>query len=188
MSSLALNDLVPSHRKRLFLRAAKATPPFLKLDGNGCTKAQLEAALCDARALGVGVVLTVLAAEDTGAAALIDFLRDWDQLSLSNAIEACARYLPAAALPVLREHATIESKWFEQWHMALGDPRFARYPNLPWRRFLRRINEENHRFFRSWLDDQAFQFASDDPMAAGRIRAFLATKQKTVSLFPKRWN
>ncbi len=107
------------------------------------------------------------------------FLRDWDQLLLRNILELGADRVPAKYLAALEVEARTELKWFQEWQTAVSDPRIHRYPGLPWRSFLRKVNAENFTF--------AEHLLMGSPDLEPRIEVFLVGKKKTICVFPKNW-
>ncbi len=107
------------------------------------------------------------------------FLRDWDQLLLRNILEVGVDRVPAKYSAALELEARTEVKWFQEWQTAVSDPRIHRYPGLPWRSFLRKVNAENFTF--------AEHLLLGSPDLERRIELFLAGKKKTICVFPKNW-
>lgn len=169
------------------------TPPLCTLTCGAGSMDELKDVLCRLRAEGVAFLVLL-----KGGSELVDesetlkvfaTLRDWDQLLVRNILELCIGWIPAAYHDVLRAEAKTELKWFEQWQSAAIDPRIHRYPALPWRSFLRKINAENYEFI-SELMELTLKPATPETQkaTADRIKAFLEAKKKTICIFPKRWN
>lgn len=149
--------------------------------------------LCALRAAGISVLLLISAEdsllEDEELQGVFYWLRNWDQLLLRNFLETCGDWVPQEHLAVLSQESRTEFKWFQEWQTALADPRVHKYPGLPWRSFLRKVNSENFRFAEDFLRMVALN-ASDENRAAldARIRSFLEAKKKVICVFPKKWS
>lgn len=141
--------------------------------------------LCELRGRGVMPLVTFESAPAVDERTLIDrlrFLADWDQCSLENVLVVVDRWLPDACRSAVAHEARIEALFFREWAAAASDARLTRYPALPWRRFLRNVNEENFRFA------EACVLSQNDPAALTEaVRGLLELKRKTVNRFPKKW-
>jgi hypothetical protein len=114
-------------------------------------------------------------------------LRDWDQMLLSNFMELCEERVPEHFRASLKTEAKFELKWFAEWLTASSDFRIHRYPGLPWRSFVRKINRENFEFASLVLSSQVAEVPGDLGID-DKIKQFLEEKKKVVCVFPKRWN
>ena len=142
-------------------------------------------AFCTLRACGISPLLLIRKPEfeisREEILAVLGFLRDWDQLLLRNLLEIVGERVPASFLPNLAAESKTEFKWFQEWQTAVSDPRLHRYPGLPWRSFLRKVNNENFEFAQSLLRDDAVESLD------ATVKAFLISKKKTICIFPKYW-
>lgn len=147
---------------------------------------RMKETLCALRASGISPLLLVrkpaTALSKDAILELFGFLRDWDQLLLKNMLEIAGDCIPAKYLPVLHQEARTEMKWFQEWQTAVADPRIHRYPGLPWRSFLRKVNAENSIFAKSILRDD-----TAENQLEGLVEEFLKGKKKTICIFPKNW-
>lgn len=148
-------------------------------------------ALLGLRAEGVPSVLLLNARQslldDEEMAVLFTFLHDWDQLLLRNILELCLDWIPKEFQVALQQEARTELKWFQEWQLAANDPRVHKYPGMPWRSFIRRINAENRAFAGEFLRLIALPSTPENQQALGKtLQEFLTTKKKVVSVFPKR--
>ena len=75
--------------------------------------------LCELRSVNISAVLLLKheleALDDEEIAAILRFLKDWDQLLLQNLLELCDQFIPAVFLPPLQTEAKNELKWFKEW-------------------------------------------------------------------------
>lgn len=142
--------------------------------------------LCELRGRGVLPLVELVGAPAVTDATLLErfrFLADWDQCSLGNVLGVVARWLPDAHRRALEQEARLEARFFREWAAAAVEPRLARYPALPWRRFLRNVNEENYRFAQAVVVEQ-----NNPPALTEALKALLDAKRKTVNLFPKKFD
>lgn len=144
------------------------------------------------RAAGIAAVLLVKKPSeplfDEEITALFDYLKLWDQFLLHNVLEACPEKFPKGAVSALSHEAKLELKWITEWAAASADPRVHKYPGLPWRRFIRKINDENYAFVIRFLEHMKGPETQENVEAAKQLfRAFLEEKKKVVNLFPKKW-
>lgn len=141
---------------------------------------------CALRASGISPLLVLRAPAAPLATdhilAFSSFLRDWDQLLLRNLLELAGDRIAPRHAAALAQEAKIELKWFQEWQTAVSDPRIHRYPGLPWRSFLRKVNAENFSFLQELLRDDSSEEALDTA-----VKAFLVGKKKTICVFPKNW-
>jgi hypothetical protein len=146
----------------------------------------LKDTLCALRASGISPLVLLRAAEtplNTDAILeILGFLRDWDQLLLRNVLEVAGPKIQARYGAALEQEAKIELKWFQEWQTAVSDPRIHRYPGLPWRSFLRKVNAENFSFAQQLLRDD-----SSEEVLDAAVQAFVVGKKKTICVFPKNW-
>ncbi len=142
--------------------------------------------LCALRAAGISPLLLLRKPSEPlnkeSLLAIFGFLRDWDQLLLRNLLELGEHYVPSKYLPLLHPEARTEMKWFQEWQTAVADPRIHRYPGLPWRSFLRKVNAENYAFVQNVLRDDTGADRLDS-----LVEEFLKGKKKTICIFPKNW-
>jgi hypothetical protein len=147
---------------------------------------QMKAVLCSVRASGISPLLLirkpVSPLSKDAVLELFGFLREWDQLLLRNLLEVASDSLPAVYHPLLFQEAKTELKWFQEWQTAVSDPRLHRYPGLPWRSFLRKVNAENYEFAQNILRDDTAENRLES-----LVEAFLRGKKKTICIFPKNW-
>lgn len=142
-------------------------------------------ALCELRGRGVLAQVDLVGPVTLAEATLLDhfrFLAAWDQCSLGNVLGIVDRWLPDAHRQALQQEARFEARFFREWATAAVEPRLARYPALPWRRFLRNVNEENYRFAEACILQQ-----NDPPALLAAIERLMEAKRRTVNLFPKKW-
>ena len=121
---------------------------------------------------------------------IVQRLREFDQLTLHNLLELLSDFLPKDALDALSNESRIELKSFQEWVVASHDSRLHKYPVLPWRSFIRKVNAENYDFARSVLD-LFFMYgadAPDSPELKKILSQFLDSKKKVLCLFPKKWS
>ncbi len=141
--------------------------------------------LCDLRSRGVMPLVQVSGGNSLSDAAVLErfrFLSAWDQCLLANVLVVVERFLPDAYRTALQQESRIEAKFFREWATAATE-RLGRYPALPWRRFIRNVNEENYRFA------EACVLAQNEPPALGEaVKRLLEAKRKTVNIFPKKFN
>jgi len=141
--------------------------------------------LCDLRGRGAMPLVQVSGGSALPDATLLErfrFLSAWDQCLLANVLVVVDRFLPDAHRKALEQESRIEAKFFREWATAATE-RLGRYPALPWRRFIRNVNEENYRFA------EACVMAQNDPSALGEaVKRLLDAKRKAVNIFPKKWN
>jgi hypothetical protein len=169
------------------------TPPLCTLTCSPGSVERLKDFLCRLRAEGVAAVVVLRSTgsdlEQANALGVFEVLRDWDQLLLRNILELSIGWIPREFHEPLKLEAKTELKWFEQWQTASHDSRIHRYPALPWRSFLRKINAENFQFI-SDLMDLSHRKATPESnrTTAALIKQFLDAKKKTICIFPKRWN
>ena len=154
---------------------------------------RVRAALCRLRASNVQAILLLrrgeVALDEDEAMEVFSWLRLWDQFLVHNFLVVCGEWIPAEFLPRLEQEGKLELMWFREYSAALADPRLHRYPPLPWRRFLRRLNDENYEFVVSFLELAARPATPDNrELLRAYLASFLEAKKKVVSLFPKRWN
>ncbi len=127
--------------------------------------------------------------EDEEIIYLFTFLRQWDQFLLVNFMEICGEWIPPEYQEKFRFEAKTELKWFKEWATAASDPRIHKYPGLPWRSFMRKINTENFQFATKFLELVAAPSTDEARSQLQReIKAFLENKKKVVCVFPKNWN
>ncbi len=142
--------------------------------------------LCALRASGISPLLLLRQSDPTWSVdqvlSFLEFLRDWDQLLLRNVLEVVHGRAHEKYLPALQVEAKIELKWFQEWQTAVADPRIHRYPGLPWRSFLRKVNAENFEFAFVLLSEEA------GPELDAKVEEFLKGKKKTICVFPKNWS
>lgn len=135
------------------------------------------------RAADIPTILLVRSREPlvmSAAFQQLEFLKQWDQCSLINVMQICQNAIPERFSSVLTAEAKIELKWLQEWWSASQGPRMARYPGLPWRSFIRKINSENFQFARELISE-------GDSDLDERMKTFLTNKKKVVCVFPKRW-
>jgi hypothetical protein len=146
----------------------------------------LKETLCGLRASGISPMVLLKPVETPLTTdeilAVFAFLRDWDQLLLRNVLEVASARIDPKYVPSLIQEAKIEFKWFQEWQTAVADPRIHRYPGLPWRSFLRKVNAENFEFSQLLLRDDS----TGDTLDLA-VKAFLVGKKKTICVFPKNW-
>jgi len=120
---------------------------------------------------------------------IFTFLKQWDQFLLVNFLEICGEWVPQDFQQRFSVEAKTELRWFKEWATAASDPRIHKYPGLPWRSFMRKINSENHAFALRFLELVAAP-ATDEIKATLQtlLLEFLEAKKKVVCVFPKRWN
>ena len=148
---------------------------------------ELVRSLCELRGRGVLPLVGLVKGESVHPDALLlerfRFLADWDQCSLANVLGVVSRWLPDAFRSTLDQEAKLEARFFREWAAAAAEPRLGRYPALPWRRFMRNVNEENYRFAEACVLEQ-----NDPPALAEAVKRLLEAKRKTVNLFPKKFD
>lgn len=154
---------------------------------------KLTSFLCALRSANISPILQIRRGEelleDEEILYVFSFLRSWDQFLLGNFMEICGEWVPALYQPLLQIEAKTELKWFKEWSLAASDPRIHKYPGLPWRSFMRKINTENHRFAAQFLELTANAATPENlKIMDTHIRAFLEAKKKVVCVFPKRWS
>lgn len=180
---LDLDQLPPAKLAAQVARLEKSSAPLATLAASPEHVVYLRDALMALRASGISPLLTLRRGSEThDRETLLQFfalLRDWDQLLLRNMLELIGDRVPEKFRPNLAFEARTEAKWFQEWLTAVSDPRIHRYPGLPWRSFLRKVNAENFDFARALL--------SDEPLEE-RVTQFLIAKKKTICIFPKNWN
>lgn len=176
-------------------------PKLIELERGGprlltlvCSPTHLERAkqaLLGLRAEGVPAMLvldaknTLLQDEELGR--LFEFLNDWDQLTLRNILELCLDWIPREFHTPLQTEARTEFKWVQEWQLAANDPRVHKYPGLPWRSFLRRINHENYVFSTEFLMLIALPSTPENKDALEtHLKRFLHEKKKAVCIYPRR--
>jgi hypothetical protein len=181
---LHLDALKPQVVKKQIAQLEKKKASLLTLGTSARDWDQVRDTLCSARASGLSVLLLLEQVDSTRPVhevlVLLASLRDWDQLLLRNFLEVCSARVPEKYLPALQHEAKIELKWFQEWQTALSDPRIHRYPGLPWRSFLRKVNAENYAFAKALLES-----TTED---ARLLEGFLMSKKKTICVFPKNWS
>jgi hypothetical protein len=158
-----------------------------------CRPASIERAgrvLLDLRAHGSAGLLMIdgrdSLLDDNELAVLFGCLRDWDQCLLRNILEVCLEWIPQGYHAQLTQEARTELKWLQEWQTATADPRLHKYPTLPWRSFIRRINQENFAFASLLLELVAAPSLPETRAALDQLlTAFLDDKKKAVCLFPK---
>lgn len=148
--------------------------------------------LCALRSANISVLLLVSAEnsllEDDEMIDLFEWLRTWDQLSLRNFMELCGNWVPQDFGATLEQESKTEFKWFQEWQTAIADPRVHRYPTLPWRSFVRRINHENFSFALDFLEIVALPSSEENRNRLQiRAQAFIEAKKKAICIFPKKW-
>jgi hypothetical protein len=181
---LSLDGLKPSALKRQIAQLEKKKTSLITLETSARNWEEVQGTLCSIRASGLSVLLLLdQASQDRSAQEillLLSNLRSWDQLLLRNLLQVAASHIDAKFLPFLQQEAKIEMKWFQEWQTALTDPRIHRYPGLPWRSFLRKVNAENFAFAKALLEGKG----ADDRL----LEDFLKSKRKTICIFPKNWS
>jgi len=156
---------------------------------------RIQSAILMCRAANISVVLLLKAeAEAEGTVVpmeelpeLLGLLRLWGQCLLHNILVLLRPAIPAGAIRALGAEAKIELMWFREWGTASSDARVHRYPGLPWRSFMRNVNEENFAFAVRLLELEAREGEpAPEAETAQAITEFLAAKKKVVNIFPKR--
>lgn len=192
-SQLDFDKLADSSFEETIEELRGKTPPLCTLICSPHSVARLKDFLCRLRAEGVAALVVLREGEKSPNQAeiltIFETLRDFDQLLLRNVLQLSGSLIPKESLEALRQEAKTELKWFEQWQTASHDARIHRYPTLPWRSFLRKINAENFQFIVDLM-----QLSLNKPSAESKakisehIKLFLDAKKKTICIFPKRWN
>jgi hypothetical protein len=144
--------------------------------------------LCEYRAKNSPVILSLKPAENTPLDEAIEVaiqLRDWDQLTLQNILALFGNKFSPEALSVLQKESRIEQKCFTEWLMASHDSRINKYPQLPYRSFIRKIIKENFSFILNCL--QIWDSENSGEEMKKVLRDFIETKKKVVTIFPKKW-
>lgn len=181
---LSLDGLKPSALKKQIAQLEKKKASLITLGTSALDWEEVQGTLCSIRASGLSVLLLVEPASHDRSPEetllLLSNLRSWDQLLLRNLLQVASHQIEAKFLPFLQQEAKIEMKWFQEWQTALTDPRIHRYPGLPWRSFLRKVNAENFAFAKALLEGRG----SDDSL----LESFLKSKRKTICIFPKNWS
>ena len=153
---------------------------------------QVKSALCTLRAHNKSGIVMVkredLPVDVKELAYIIRSLRDQDQLLLHNIMQLIEMLLPESHHQTLRTEAPNELKWFREWLMASHDPRIHKYPGLPWRSYVRKVNQENFHFSASLVEILSSRLGDADDRLGPVIRDFLEKKKQALCLFPKRWN
>ncbi len=127
--------------------------------------------------------------EDEEIQAIFTFLRNWDQLLLHNVLELCGDWVPQTFITALEAEAKSELKWFREWWTAYSDQRIHKYPILPWRRFVRKVVQENYQFAIRFLDLVAKPATPENIQEVQKhFQTFLENKRKVLSIFPKKWS
>jgi hypothetical protein len=183
---LDLDRLAPAALSKQLLRLEKQSKTLATVAASTGNSESIKDTLCSLRASGISPLLLVRKGfakwPTEEILAFFGFLRDWDQLLLRNLTELAGDRIPAPFQATLAQEAKTELKWFQEWQTAVADPRIHRYPGLPWRSFLRKVNAENFAFAQDLLRDDATLESLDV-----RIRGFLVGKKKTICVFPKNW-
>lgn len=171
----------------------KSSPTLVTLNGSVESWEKMMSVLLTLRASNISAVLMLKKSEnfleDEEIQFLFSFLRDWDQLFLNNFLQICEEWVPKEFQETLRTEAKIELKWAREWLMASSDQRIHKYPGLPWRRFIRKIVDENYAFATRFLELAAAPATSENVQAMiVHIQQLLEAKKKVISIFPKRWS
>ncbi len=183
---LDLDSLLPEHIAKQLLQFEERKATLVTVAASIEKLEAIRQAFCSLRASGISSLLLLrkvdipLTTEEV--LAIFAFLRDWDQLLLRNLLEIASDKIPAGFLPHLVAEAKTEFKWFQEWQTAVSDPRIHRYPGLPWRSFLRKVNAENFAFAQAILRDDSGHEVLD-----ATVKSFLIGKKKTICIFPKNW-
>lgn len=151
----------------------------------------LSSAVCSLRSRNMSSLLLLTRMDESldkdQKLTMLTMLRDWDQLILHNLMAVCSEFIPKEYDEKFRLESKTEMKWFREWLLALSDPRLHKYPNLPWRSFIRKIVSENFNFARNILLESS-DAGSEDSHVQKFFSHFLDEKKKVVCLFPKRWS
>jgi hypothetical protein len=148
--------------------------------------------LASLRASGVGAVMLLHRGDETveeeEALTIFQFLRDSDQMLLHNFLELCEGWVPPEYVVSLQTECKFELKWFREWLTAANDTRIYKYPSLPWRSFIRKVNTENYQFAERFL--QLVSEPNNVPnvqVMSDLFRRFLVAKKQVLCVFPKNW-
>lgn len=149
--------------------------------------------LCVLRAANISALITLkrgdVFLEDEEIQEVFHFLHEWDQLTLQNFLEICENWVPQPFIEPLRTESKVELKWFKEWLSAVSDPQIHRYPGLPWRSFVRKVNAENYSFAVQFLELIARPATPENVQAVQEhLSQMLTAKRKVLCIFPKRWN
>lgn len=172
---------------------ASLQPPICQLTCSPWEMSRLTEFLCRLRSEGVAALVHIKApserVQDEVLEDVFSTLRNFEQLLLKNILELCLDWIPAEYHTVLKQESKTELKWFEQWQAAAHDVRIHKYPILPWRSFLRKINTENYIFARELMSLSELPNTPQNKEAMRLLlQRFLEEKKKTICIFPKRWN
>lgn len=190
-SALTLDGGIDSERLKVEIaRLEAASPSLVSLNAAMEALVPLGEALCMLRAANLPAVVSVRPIDRSPSkvelASAIQFLRDWDQLSLENILSLASAWIPPKYLEELRQEAKVESKWIREWLRAAHDQRLSKLPGLPWRSFLRKTVGENYLFADALLEREPMGEGGEHEMEF-LFRVFLDRKKKAVNVFPKRW-
>lgn len=144
--------------------------------------------LCERRAKNSPVIIALKPVENISLDEAIEVaiqLRDWDQLTLQNILALFGTKFSPEALIVLQKESRIENKCFTEWLMASHDSRINKYPQLPYRSFIRKIIKENFSFILNCL--QIWDSENSEEALKKVLKEFIETKKKVVTIFPKKW-
>jgi hypothetical protein len=188
-------DGIPETENLLqYLTAAeKSQTPVVTLTGSLESFERIKTFLFASRAANVSALFLLKKPEnfleDEEIHYLFEFLRDWDQLYVANFLAVCAEWVPQEFQEPLKTEAKIELKWAKEWLTASTDQRISKYPSLPWRSFIRKVNSENFAFAIRFMELAAAP-ATDENVALmiEHMKNFLEAKKKVLCVFPKRWN
>jgi hypothetical protein len=182
----ALDEILGQKYKKHIRFLLKEKSPLLYLSAKSYPVSWMDEFFCALRAEGQAFVFSLLGVEpswqEDEAIAVARSLARVEQLSLRNLLWLGMGFFPEPLEKVLRMEAVLELKCFEEWHRALGETSWQKYPYLPWRRFLRKVNEENLEFFEKFLR------SADEKEQQALAVNFLNEKKKVVTIFPKKWD
>lgn len=165
--------------------------PLIRLVGGVGQWERIKQLMPQLRSANVAVCLSFKKGGEVSEETLTEIfahLRLWDQFTLHNLLELSGQWLAPQFLKALSQEARFETKWFEEWSTAAADTRLHKYPNLPWRRFIRKANHENYQFFTTLLEEWGKGTDDEEARVGAVVAAFLKEKRKAVNIAPKRFN
>jgi len=191
VAPLRLDEIGEEQIKKEVRSFEKKSVPFVFLEATPASRERIQSTLLSLRASNISGMLTLLKNGNPSADEVTEFfgfLRDWDQLTLTNLLALCGDWVPEAFRGEFSIEAKIEQKWMKEWMVASQDPRIAKYPGLPWRSFIRKINQENYAFAQTFVRFAAPDSEERSDITIGNLlRAFLKSRKKAICLFPKKW-
>ncbi len=165
---------------------------LVRLSGSVAVWDRLKILMPQLRASGVAVVLSLKKGtaeiSEERLTEIFSCLKLWDQFTLQNLLELSGHWLLPQFFTPLQQESRLEMKWFEEWSTAAADTRLHKYPNLPWRRFIRKANDENYHFFTKLLTEWGVGSDDEEVRVGSVVAEFLKEKRKAVNIFPKRFN